>query len=178
MIEQWTQLLDECREPDPEAAATPRHEPTAAVLACADARVSPSAIFGQPPGSLFTVRVAGNTASPAALASLDYAVEHLGVDLIMVLGHTDCGAVAAAIDGACHGSVEAITGPICEIVRANPDVDATHISRLNVIETMATLEWSRGATGARIRSGDVRLVGGVYDLSTGRVVAARTPQTH
>ncbi|MFZ0409521.1 MAG: carbonic anhydrase [Cyanobium sp.] len=71
--------------------------PWAAVLACADSRVSPEWIFASAPGELFEVRTAGNTASDAGVASLEYAVAELAVPLIVVIGHSDCGAVAAAM---------------------------------------------------------------------------------
>ncbi|MEI6029945.1 MAG: carbonic anhydrase [Synechococcaceae cyanobacterium ELA739] len=71
--------------------------PWAAVLACADSRVSPEWIFAAGPGELFEVRTAGNTASDAGVASLDFAVAELAVPLIVVLGHSDCGAVGAAM---------------------------------------------------------------------------------
>jgi carbonic anhydrase len=72
--------------------------PWAAVLACADSRVAPEWIFATSAGELFEVRTAGNTASDAGVASLDYAVAELAVPLILVLGHSGCGAVAAALD--------------------------------------------------------------------------------
>ena len=71
--------------------------PWAAVLACADSRVSPEWIFASAPGELFEVRTAGNTASEAGIASLEYAVAELAVPLIVVIGHSDCGAVGAAL---------------------------------------------------------------------------------
>ncbi len=71
--------------------------PWAAVLACADSRVSPEWIFASAPGELFEVRTAGNTASEAGIASLEYAVAELAVPLIVVLGHSGCGAVGAAM---------------------------------------------------------------------------------
>jgi carbonic anhydrase len=96
----WGQLIEAHRlaEAGPIEVA-PEHAPKAAILACSDARVPPSVIFDQPAGSLFVVRIAGNTASAAALASLDYAVAKLGVEVLIVLGHTSCGAVQAAAAG-------------------------------------------------------------------------------
>src|SRR5437899_1780623 len=71
--------------------------PIAAILSCADSRVAPELAFDQGPGDLFVVRVAGNIVTPDLLASLEYGVEFLGVPLVMVLGHSGCGAVDAAI---------------------------------------------------------------------------------
>src|SRR5262249_8509634 len=72
------------------------HQPFAAILSCADARLSPEIVFDQVMGDLFIVRVAGNIATPEMIASLEYAVAALGVRLIMVMGHGACGAMAAA----------------------------------------------------------------------------------
>jgi carbonic anhydrase len=74
------------------------HQPEVAVLTCADARVSPARMFDLPPGALFVVRVAGASATVEAIASLTYAVEQLAVTTVVVLGHTHCGAVTAALD--------------------------------------------------------------------------------
>ena len=71
--------------------------PFATVLACADSRVSPTTIFDQGLGDLFVIRVAGNIATPAVLGSIEYASLHLGVNLVVVVGHQNCGAVTAAI---------------------------------------------------------------------------------
>ena len=147
------------------------HEPKAAVLCCSDARVPPSLLFDQPPGSLFVIRFAGNTASPPAVASLDYAVEHLGVPLIVVLGHTSCGAVDAAMQGVCCGSATAITGPICDIVDRYPDADADAISIRNVQAVMAALAANPGPTGEALRAGRLQIRGAVHDLSAGHLVA-------
>ncbi len=76
---------------------TAGQHPFAIVLSCADSRVPPEIIFDQGLGKLFVVRVAGNISEPFALGSIDYAVEHLHVPLIVVLGHEKCGAVAAAL---------------------------------------------------------------------------------
>jgi carbonic anhydrase len=74
--------------------------PFAVILSCADSRVPPELIFDQGLGDLFVIRVAGNIADNAVLGSIEYAVEHLGTKLIVVLGHEKCGAVSAAVEGA------------------------------------------------------------------------------
>ncbi len=99
MSDVWTELLgahETARRAD--RGLVPQHKPNAAVLSCSDARVPPSVVFGQVHGDLFVVRNAGNNATPAAVASLDFAVGELDVDLIIVMGHTECGAVAALYD--------------------------------------------------------------------------------
>jgi carbonic anhydrase len=77
----------------------PSQKPFAAILGCADSRVPPEIIFDQGLGDLFVVRVAGNAVDPFVTGSLEYAVDHLGVRLIVVLGHSGCGAVNAALKG-------------------------------------------------------------------------------
>ncbi|MEZ5828382.1 MAG: carbonic anhydrase [Hyphomicrobiales bacterium] len=82
------------------AANAAAQYPIASVLACADSRVPPEIVFDQGPGDLFVVRVAGNVVSTYGLASMEFSVAVLGVPLILVLGHTNCGAVAAALQSA------------------------------------------------------------------------------
>jgi carbonic anhydrase len=107
---------------DVRAAQATKQTPFAAVLACADSRVSPELLFDQGIGDLFVVRVAGNTGSAEAVASLAYAVEHLGVGFIMVLGHESCGAVKATVDsvasGKSAGELEPLVAPIRPAVRS------------------------------------------------------------
>ena len=79
------------------AARVATHRPIASVLSCSDARVGPEFVFDQGPGDLFVVRVAGNVLLDEGLASLEYAAQFLGSPLIFVLGHSNCGAVEAAI---------------------------------------------------------------------------------
>lgn len=90
----------------------PPHRPLAVVVACSDARVPAEAVFDQPPGTLFVVRVAGHVLEPAALASVRFAVEVLGAEAVVVLGHTACGAVRAALDADRPRGLEAIVEPI------------------------------------------------------------------
>lgn len=85
------------RSLDRVAAVAPSQAPFAAVLGCADSRVPPELLFDQGYGDLFVVRVAGNVATPEELASLEFGVAALGASLIVVLGHSDCGAVKAAM---------------------------------------------------------------------------------
>lgn len=175
MAEVWDQLREaHDRAAVPGEGELPRHAPKAAVLSCSDARVPPSVLFDQPAGSLFVIRVAGNTANPAALASLDYAVEHLGVELIVVLGHTDCGAVAAAVAGTCGGDYGPVTAPICTIVRDHPHDHADTISGRNVQSTMTAIADHHGPSGDAVRSGRVQVEGAVHDL---RSAMLRTPQS-
>lgn len=145
----------------------PVHEPRAAILACSDARVPPSVVFDQPAGTLFVVRFAGNTANPAALASLDYAVDVLGVRLLVVLGHTGCGAVQAAVSGECGGHLAPIVESICAIAKAHPELAADDIMRANVAATMMALEQHRGPVGRAAQRSLLEIRGAVHDLTSG-----------
>ncbi len=149
---------------EPHRVAAPEHTPVAAILACSDARVPPSLLFDQPAGSIFMVRVAGNTATPAAIASLDYAVDELGVPLLLVLGHTGCGAVTAARAGKCDGYLGPITHQICALAseRDNPTLD--QLIEMNVRSAVDALTESKSPAGEAIRSGAVEIHGAIYDL--------------
>jgi carbonic anhydrase len=90
--------------------------PLVAVLSCSDSRVPPEVVFDQGLGDLFVVRVAGNSADPTGIGSLEYAVEHLGTVMIVVLGHQSCGAVKASCSGERMptSNLEAVTDPIAQ----------------------------------------------------------------
>ena len=90
--------------------------PFAVVVCCSDSRVIPEAIFACGIGDLFVIRVAGNVVGAHELASVEYAHEHLGVNLALVLGHTKCGAVGAAIHGDTEGRVGTLTRDIREAI--------------------------------------------------------------
>lgn len=182
MSDLWSDLLAAHDQAGASAdGRVPEHRPSVAVLACSDARVPPSVVFDQPAGSLFVVRVAGNTAGPRALASLDYAVAQLGVELLIVLGHTHCGAVAAAFAGDCDGELAAVTAPICAVIDQHPHAEESAIVRHNVTATLRALAAHDGPTGRATRAGRLAVVGAVHDLATGRLedVAGRSlPSTH
>ncbi len=93
-------------------------KPYAVVLTCSDSRVPPEIVFDQTLGQIFVVRVAGNVADPAVVGSIEYAVEHLGTPLIMVLGHESCGAVTAALNatGKPEGNIGKIIADIAPAV--------------------------------------------------------------
>jgi len=148
-------------------AAMQEHHPSVAVLSCSDARVPPSVVFDQPAGELFVVRIAGNTASATAIASLEYAVAHLGVELIVVLGHTHCGAVAAAADGVCSGVLSPVVGPICRLAHDHPDATRAELEVMNVARTVEVLRQAGGAITDAHVAGRLTIRGAVFDLDAG-----------
>jgi carbonic anhydrase len=152
--------------------------PIAAILGCADSRVGPEFIFNQGPGELFVVRVAGNVLTDSGAASLEYATQVLGVPLILVLGHSNCGAVAAAIKSAEGGPP--LPGHLPELIaRITPAVAATQSApaadRLSaaISENVRLTERQASTTApllsAMVASGKIKVAGGVYDLASGKV---------
>lgn len=164
----WERLVSDAEQSaSHRAIGVPDHRPAVAVLSCSDARVPPSVVFGRPAGELFVVRIAGNTASPSAVASLEYAVDHLGVELLVVLGHTHCGAVAAAIGGACDGSLAAVVSPICELSHRTGCTEPDALTRLNVASTMHDVAAASPAIAAAVAQGRLTVRGAVYDMASG-----------
>jgi carbonic anhydrase len=147
--------------------------PFAAVLGCSDSRVPPEIVFDQGLGDLFVVRTAGHVVDHMVLASLEYAVEHLKVPLIVVLGHTRCGAVEAAIEGGEHpGHLHDLVEAIRPAVEAAEDERAHLLDRAvreNVIRVVAELEASRPVLAYLVQEETLSIVGAVYTLETGRV---------
>lgn len=167
----------------PEALSDRRSElardqhPFAIVLGCADSRVPPEVIFDQGLGDLFVIRVAGNIPSPHVLGSIEYAVEHLGSSLIVVLGHERCGAVKAAVEGGeapghIGSLVRAIKPAVDEIKvqrPTSPEVEVDLCVRNNVAHGVQYILDSSPVVAKAVKTGRVKLVGARYDLDTGVV---------
>lgn len=161
------------------AALARGQAPFAAVLGCADSRVAPELAFDQNPGDLFVVRVAGNFVTPEGLGSLEYGAAVLGTKLILVLGHTNCGAVNATVDTLRQGS-NSLPGSIARLVTAmkpgiepvmaQPGDDLTRRAlEANVRHSVRVLEASTPILADLIARGALAVKGGIYDLQTGRV---------
>jgi carbonic anhydrase len=146
--------------------------PFATILSCADSRVPPEILFDQGIGDVFDVRIAGNIATAAALGSIEYAVELLGSPLLMVLGHERCGAVTAAVQHeALPGDIGAFVCailPAVDRVKGQPGDVVDNAVSANVRYQMEQLMKSPLLT-ARSQSGQLKIVGGRYDLDTGTV---------
>jgi carbonic anhydrase/SulP family sulfate permease len=163
--------------------------PMAVVLGCMDSRTSTELIFDLGLGDIFSVRVGGNVASESALASLEYACAVAGAKLIIVLGHTRCGAVGAAIDlyhqagdpcsttGCAH--IQALTDHLDQAIAlelagkpAHPysrEVFVDRVARQNVRNTMDSVHRRSSTLRALIERGQIAVVGGLYDVRSGKV---------
>jgi carbonic anhydrase len=149
-----------------------KQEPFAAVLACADSRVPVELIFDQTIGPLFVARVAGNLVTPEIIASLEYAVAVLGVKAILVLGHSNCGAVKAAIKAeTVPGQISAFYPPLHYAVEHSHG-DVARAIEINAGSQAELLRTSSTVIRDAVRAGEVSVASGVYDLSTGTVSLA------
>lgn len=148
--------------------------PYAAILACADSRVPPEIIFDEGLGNLFVVRVAGNVLDDMIIGSLEYAVEHLMVSLIVVMGHDACGAVTAAVGqaAATHSHIDAIVQalqPAATAAKAHGGDMVSHAIDANVRLTVNQLKTSEPLLRQRFNDGRLKIVGARYRLESGEV---------
>jgi len=147
--------------------------PFAAIVSCADSRVPPEILFDQGLGDLFVIRLAGPILDDAVLGSLEYAVEHLGVTYIMVLGHERCGAVEATIKGGetpghIRSLVKAIQ-PAVDKAKKQPGDLLDNAVKANVAMVVQQLKSSAPILGEWVKKGDLTVVGARYDLDDGMV---------
>jgi carbonic anhydrase len=144
--------------------------PFAAVLSCADSRVPVEIVFDQGFGDLFVCRAAGNIVTPEIIASLEFGTLVLGARLLVVLGHTGCGAVKAAISGdAVPGQISTLYRHIQPAVERTPSREMEEVARENVRVQVRLLRTASPVVAGLIRERKLDVVGGIYDLSTGRV---------
>jgi carbonic anhydrase len=148
--------------------------PFAAVVSCSDSRVPPEIVFDQGLGDLFICRVAGNVINDESLGSIEYAVDHLGTRLIVVLGHQRCGAVQAAKEtiaakGKAPGHIESLVTAIKPAVEATAKDDLDATIKANVKNVVQALRSSTPILKAKVDSGEVQVIGGYYSLDTGAV---------
>jgi carbonic anhydrase len=153
--------------------------PIAVVVGCSDSRVSPEIAFDQGIGDLFVVRTAGNRLDDLVLASIEYAVEHLGTGLVVVVGHERCGAVSAAVEAAKPSNEHEAASHVPILVKTLSDaVTATagkpgdpveNAVQENVRIVVRGISAESPYLAERIKSGALKVVGARYDLDTGRV---------
>jgi carbonic anhydrase len=146
-----------------------KQEPFAAVLSCADSRVPVEIIFDQSIGEIFVTRVAGNMVTPEIIASLEYGVAVLGVKAIMVLGHSNCGAISAAV------AAKAVPGQISVLYQhlipaiAGAKGDVPLAVKMNAAYQAKLLAESSTVIAKAIKDDGVKVGSGAYDLGTGKV---------
>lgn len=147
--------------------------PFAVILTCADSRLSPEIIFDQGLGDLFVIRNAGNLLDDMVLGSIEYAVEHLHVQLVVVLGHSKCGAVSAAVAGGeAPGHLKSIVtalSPAASMGQKKPGDAVENTVRIAAKLSAATLSGNEPIIAELVKSGKVKVVAARYDLATGQV---------
>lgn len=168
------------RKPEDFVPLAEGQAPMAIIVGCADSRVSPELVFDQGVGDLFVVRVAGNVVSnagPLVKGSIEFAVAELGARLIIVLGHGKCGAVKAAIahidandtlPGAIRELVELIR-PAAASVRGKPGDKLENAIEANVAKGVERLKTLDPIISEFVKKGEVKVVGAVYELGSGKV---------
>ena len=152
-------------------ALTGGQSPYAIILSCADSRVVPELAFDTGLGEIFIIRVAGNVANTSSIASIEYAVAHLGTKLIVTMGHQSCGAVAAAIQGGDNGfNLNQLVSYIKPSVdKLGADADADAIIKENANESARTLVGRSDIIKNAVESDDVQIVSAYYHLDSGKV---------
>jgi carbonic anhydrase len=179
-IEEHFDIGNRARTTARRAEVAPAQHPYAIVLACGDSRVPPEVIFSAGLGDLFVVRVAGNIVDGkclGVLGSIEYAIEELKIPLALVLGHEGCGAVKAAIQVVRKGlrppgAINVLTDAIRPAIEAADDQSDDFIQRAVVANVRRQVENLAGASdivAPAVVANRVRIVGGVYELNTGRV---------
>ena len=158
--------------------ATTQH-PIAVVLGCIDSRVPVETIFDMSFGDLFCIRIAGNVVNDDVLASLEYACHVIGVKLLVVLGHTRCGAIMAACDGVEQGHITQLLAKIKPAIAAEIKTESnrngsnhefvTNVTKLNTANTLQHIYHESSILRLMIDQDDVGMVGAVYDVNTGAV---------
>lgn len=155
--------------------------PFATILSCIDSRVSAELVFDQGLGDIFSVRIAGNFVNEDILGSMEFGCKLAGTKLVMVLGHTSCGAIKGACDHARLGNltalinkiepaVEAVKDPIDEELRNSKNLDfVDNVSAKNVYMTIENIRSKSPILAEMEKNGEIKIIGGMYDISNGSV---------
>ncbi len=165
------QLDRKLQDSDRRESTTSEQNPFAIILSCADSRVVPELIFDTGLGELFVVRVAGNIANISSVASIEFAVANLGSKLIVVLGHQNCGAVTAAVEGGSNGDnlnrlLKHIKPAIISLKHGST---INEIGKKNAELTAKELKSKSSIIKNAVSSGDVEIVSAYYNLDSGKV---------
>jgi carbonic anhydrase len=168
-------------------------KPYAIILTCSDSRVPPEILFDKGLGEIFVVRVAGNIVAPHELGSIEYGVEHLGAKLIMVLGHTKCGAVTstynaypAQVEGNIGSLIESISPAVASVVGNNPKptdpaAQTEQIAECiveNVKKVSESLEVKSPVLKEFAEKGEIKIVRALYDIESGKVNLMSSEEHH
>jgi len=160
------------------AAARAGQHPFATVVGCSDSRCPVELFFDMGVGDLFVIRVAGNVCDTDEIASIEYSTAYLAAPLVVVLGHTRCGAVTAAVEGGDVGGciprvLEQIAPAVSKARMEHPGVEGEELVDLairnNVWQVMENLFTGSPLVCRGVRAGEVRVLGGILDIETGRV---------
>jgi carbonic anhydrase len=155
--------------------------PFATILSCIDSRVSSELIFDQGLGDVFSIRIAGNFVNEDILGSMEFACKLAGTKLLVVLGHTACGAVKGACDHARLGNlttlinkiepaVEAVKEPKDDALRNSKNIDfVNEVAEKNVIMTIENIRSSSEVLAEMENKGEIKIIGGMYDIKTAEV---------
>ena len=155
--------------------------PFATVLSCIDSRVSSELIFDQGIGDIFSIRIAGNFVNEDILGSMEFACKLAGTKLVLVLGHTACGAVKGACDHARLGNltalinkiepaVEAVKEPVDDVLRNSSNIDFVNdVAAVNVSMTIENIRAQSEVLKTMDDAGEIAITGGLYDINTGKV---------
>jgi len=148
-------------------------KPFAVIVSCSDSRVPPELVFDVSLGDIFVVRTAGEVVDQVVVGSIEYAVEHLGTRLIVVLGHQRCGAVSAAVSGAKEtGDIPDVLKAILPAIEETKDQSGDRIDnavRANARDIANRLQSTGPIITPRVQSGEVKIVAAYYSLDTGQV---------
>ncbi len=155
--------------------------PFAIILSCSDSRVPVETVFDQIPGNIFGVRLAGNFVDDAGMGSIEYSIAVLKSSLILVLGHSQCGAIKAALEYVKNGtsqpgSIQTLVkalAPAAKATKGSPGDWATNAIERNVHDNMAALTARSSIVADAVKAGSLKIAGGVYDLHSGKVSIVR-----
>ena len=155
--------------------------PRAIILGCSDARVPAELVFDQGPGDLFVIRIAGNIVAPSQVGSVEFAAERFGTPLVVVLGHTGCGAISATLEVLADPASARSRNLLSIVDRVRPSVEAViargvtgdalarESVRANVRASVDQLRHGSEILEGLVRRGELRIVGAEYSLETGAV---------
>jgi carbonic anhydrase len=149
--------------------------PFAVVLSCMDSRTSVELLFDQGLGDLFSIRVAGNIVNNDILASIEYAVKYVGSKVLLVLGHTECGAIKSAKNGVKDGHLTELLGRIKPSISKallkdnNNYLFSDHVAYANVENSLEEIISGSEIVKTLFESGQIGIIGGVYNIEDGRV---------